>query len=87
MKQRAFEIGVAIMMFGATAMDSEGIGWIIAAGMVVAGGVISFAAYASERLEKERRETERRVQQLRKASWKEKNAHQWNKAYVSAISE
>ena len=50
MKQRAFEIGVAIMMFGATAMDSEGIGWIIAAGMVVAGGVISFAAYASERL-------------------------------------
>ena len=63
MKQRAFEIGVAIMMFGATAMDSEGIGWIIAAGMVV-----SFAAYASERLEKERRETERRVQQLRKAS-------------------
>ena len=40
MKQRAFEIGVAIMMFGATAMDSEGIGWIIAAGMVVAGGVI-----------------------------------------------
>ena len=44
MKQRAFEIGVAIMMFGATAMDSEGIGWIIAAGMVVAGGMISFAA-------------------------------------------
>lgn len=56
------------MMFGATAMDSEGIGWIIAAGMVVAGGVISFAAYASERLEKERREIERRIQKLRKAS-------------------
>ena len=36
MKQRAFEIGVAIMMFGATAMDSEGVGWIIAAGMVIA---------------------------------------------------
>lgn len=68
MKQRAFEIGVAIMMFGATAMDSEGIGWIIAAGMVVAGGVISFAAYASERLEKERRETEHRIQKLQKAS-------------------
>lgn len=68
MKQRAFEIGVAIMMFGATAMDSEGIGWIIAAGMVVVGGVISFAAYASERLEKERRETEHRIQKLRKAS-------------------
>lgn len=56
------------MMFGATAMDSEGIGWIIAAGMVVAGGVISFAAYASERLEKERLETEHRIQKLRKAS-------------------
>lgn len=87
MKQRAFEIGVAIMMFGATAMDSEGVGWIIAAGMVIAGAVIAHVAYTLERVEKERKETERRIQQLRKASWKEKNAHQWNKAYVSAISE
>lgn len=68
MKERVFKIGVAIMALGATAMDSEGIGWIIAAGMVVAGGVISFAAYASEKLEKERRETEHRIQKLRKAS-------------------
>lgn len=68
MKQRAFEIGVAIMMFGATAMDSEGVGWIIAAGMVIAGAVIAHVAYTLERVEKERKETERRIQQLRKAS-------------------
>ncbi len=52
MKQRAFEIGVAIMMFGATAMDSEGVGWIIAAGMVIAGAVIAHVAYTLERVEK-----------------------------------
>ena len=51
MKQRAFEIGVAIMMFGATAMDSEGVGWIIAAGMVIAGAVIAHVAYTLERVE------------------------------------
>ena len=68
MKQRAFEIGVAIMMFGATAMDSEGVGWIIAAGLVIAGAVIAHVAYTLERVEKERKETERRIQQLRKAS-------------------
>ena len=54
MKQRAFEIGVAIMMFGATAMDSEGVGWIIAAGMVIAGAVIAHVAYTLERVERER---------------------------------
>ena len=56
------------MMFGATAMDSEGVGWIIAAGMVSAGAVIAHVAYTLERVEKERKETERRIQQLRKAS-------------------
>lgn len=55
MKQRAFEIGVAIMMFGATAMDSEGVGWIIAAGMVIAGAVIAHVAYTLERVERERK--------------------------------
>lgn len=68
MKERVFEIGVAIMMFGATAMDSEGVGWIIAAGMVIAGAVIAHVAYTLERVERERKETERRIQQLRKAS-------------------
>lgn len=63
------------MMFGATAMDSEGIGWIIAAGMVVAGGVISFAAYASERLEKERRAYRSSGKQAERRG----NAHQRNK--------
>lgn len=56
------------MMFGATAMDSEGVGWIIAAGMVIAGAVIAHVAYILERVERERKETERRIQQLRKAS-------------------
>lgn len=41
------------MMFGATAMDSEGVGWIIAAGMVIAGAVIAHVAYTLERVEKE----------------------------------
>lgn len=68
MKQRAFEKGVAIMMFGATAMDSEGVGWIIAAGMVIAGAVIAHVAYTLERVERERKETEHRIQKLRKAS-------------------
>lgn len=40
------------MMFGATAMDSEGVGWIIAAGMVIAGAVIAHVAYTLERVEK-----------------------------------
>lgn len=56
------------MMFGATAMDSEGVGWIIAAGMVISGAVIAHVAYTLERVERERKETERRIQQLRKAS-------------------
>lgn len=56
------------MMFGATAMDSEGVGWIIAAGMVIAGAVIAHVAYILERVEREWKETERRIQQLRKAS-------------------
>ena len=53
------------MMFGATAMDSEGVGWIIAAGMVIAGAVM---AYTLERVERERKETEHCIQKLRKAS-------------------
>jgi hypothetical protein len=68
MKQRAFEIGVAIMMFGAMAMDSKGVGWMIAAGMVIAGAVIAHVAYTLARVEKERKETEHRIQKLRKAS-------------------
>lgn len=68
MKQRAFEIGVAIMMFGVTAMDSEGVGWIIAAGMVIAGAVIAHVAYTLDRVERERKETEHCIQKLRKAS-------------------
>ena len=68
MKQKAFEIGVAIMMLGATAMDSEGVGWIIAAGMVIAGAVIAHVAYTLERVERERKETEHCIQKLRKAS-------------------
>lgn len=68
MKERVFKIGVAIMMFGATAMDSEGVGWIIAAGMVIAGAVIAHVAYTLERVERERKETEHCIQKLRKAS-------------------
>lgn len=56
------------MMFGAMAMDSKGVGWMIAAGMVIAGAVIAHVAYTLERVEREWKETERRIQQLRKAS-------------------
>lgn len=56
------------MMFGAMAMDSKGVGWMIAAGMVIAGAVIAHVAYTLARVEKERKETEHRIQKLRKAS-------------------
>lgn len=68
MKERAFKAGVMLMGLGAMAMDSEGIGWIIAVAMLLTGAVIAHVAYTMERLQKERRETERRIQQLRKAS-------------------
>lgn len=68
MKERVFKIGVAIMALGAMAMDSKGVGWIIAAGMVIAGAVIAHVAYTLERVEKERKETEHRIQQLRKSA-------------------
>ena len=72
MKERVFKIGVAIMALCATAMGSKGVGWIIAAGMVIAGAVIAHVAYTLERVEKERKETERRIQQLRKVRKGEK---------------
>ena len=68
MKERVFKIGVVIMALGAMAMDSKGVGWIIAAGMVIAGAVIAHVAYTLDRVEKERKETERRIQQLRKSA-------------------
>ena len=68
MKERAFKIGVAIMALGAMAMDSKGVGWMIAAGMVIAGAVIAHVAYTLERVERERKETEHRIQQLRKSA-------------------
>ena len=68
MKERGFKIGVAIMALGAMAMDSKGVGWMIAAGMVIAGAVIAHVAYTLERVEKERKETEHRIQQLRKSA-------------------
>lgn len=68
MKERVFKIGVAIMALGAMAMDSKGVGWMIAAGMVIAGAVIAHVAYTLERVERERKETEHRIQKLRKAS-------------------
>ena len=68
MRERAFKIGVVIMGLGAMAMDSEGIGWMIAAAMVFIGAAIAHVAYAMDRLEKERQETERRIQKLRKSA-------------------
>lgn len=68
MKERVFKIGVAIMALGAMAMDSKGVGWMIAVGMVIAGAVIAHVAYTLERVEKERKETERHIQQLRKSA-------------------
>ena len=68
MKERVFRIGIVVMALGAMAMDSKGVGWMIAAGMAIAGAVIAHVAYTLERVEKERKETERRIQQLRKAS-------------------
>lgn len=68
MKERAFKIGVAIMALGEMAMDSKGVGWMIAAGMVIAGAVIAHVAYTLARVEKERKETERRIQRLRKSA-------------------
>ena len=68
MKNKAFTAGVAVMAIGAIAMDSSGIGGIVAAIMVITGAMIAFAAYTSARLEKERQETEHRIQQLKKAS-------------------
>lgn len=68
MKERVFKIGVVIMALGAMAMDSKGVGWMIAAGMVIAGAVIAHVAYTLERVEKERKKTERRIQQLRKSA-------------------
>lgn len=72
MRNKAFTAGVAVMAIGAMAMDSAGIGGIVAAIMVITGAVITFAAYTLERLESERRETERRIQQLRKVRKGEK---------------
>lgn len=68
MKNKAFTAGVAVMAIGATAMDSAGIGGIVAAIMVITGVMIAFVAYTSARLEKERQETERRIQKLRKSA-------------------
>lgn len=68
MKERTFKIGIVVMALGAMAMDSEGVGWIIAAGMVIAGAVIAHVAYTLERVEKERKETERLIQRLRKSA-------------------
>lgn len=68
MKERTFKIGIIVMALGAMAMDSKGVGWMIATGMVIAGAVIAHVAYTLERVEKEREETERRIQQLRKSA-------------------
>jgi hypothetical protein len=68
MKERTFKIGIVVMALGAMAMDSKGVGWIIAAGMVISGAVIAHVAYTLERVERERKETEHRIQKLRKAS-------------------
>ena len=68
MRNKVFTAGVILMGFGAMAMDSTGIGGVVAAIMVIAGAVIAQVAYTLERLEKERRETEHRIQKLRKAS-------------------
>lgn len=56
------------MALGAMAMNSKGVGWMIAAGMVIAGAVIAHVAYTLARVEKERKETEHRIQQLRKSA-------------------
>lgn len=68
MKERVFRIGIVVMALGAMAMNSKGVGWMIAAGMVITGAVIAHVAYTLERVEKERKETERRIQQLRKSA-------------------
>lgn len=68
MKERVFRIGIVVMALGAMAMNSKGVGWMIAAGMVIAGAVIAHVAYTLARVEKERKETEHRIQKLRKAS-------------------
>ena len=68
MKERTFKIGIVVMALGAMAMDSKGVGWMIAAGIVISGAVIAHVAYTLERVEKERKETERRIQQLRKSA-------------------
>lgn len=68
MKEKAFTAGVVVMALGAMAMDSTGIGGVVASIMVVAGAVIAHVAYTLERLEKERQETERRIQKLRKSA-------------------
>lgn len=72
MRNKVFTAGVAVMAIGAIAMNSTGMGGVIAAVMVIVGAVITFAAYTLEWLESERRETERRIQQLRKVRKGEK---------------
>lgn len=68
MRNKVFTAGVAVMAIGAMAMNSTGMGGVIAAVMVIAGAVIAHVAYTLERVEREWKETEHRIQQLRKAS-------------------
>ena len=67
MSDKLFKAGVVIAGLGASAVDSQGAGWVIAGIMVLAGMGLAFAGYTSDRLEEERREAERRTIPFRKA--------------------
>lgn len=61
-----FLTGIAVMGIGTVAMDSPGVGGIIAAASVIIGTVVATAGYLIKRLEDERKETNRRVEEIRR---------------------
>ena len=61
-----FLSGIAIMGIGTVAMDSPGVGGIIAAASVIIGTVVATVGYLIKSLNDERKETNRRCEEIRR---------------------